>query len=79
MDTQKIFEIIKNFIIEILPEIDPTTISTDKHLKDYGLNSIDRLEVITMTMEELDVKIPLVDFAKVKNINELIQLFHQNI
>jgi polyketide biosynthesis acyl carrier protein len=45
--------------------------------KDLGANSIDRMDIVTQTMEDLAIKIPLVELAKVQNIQELVDLLYE--
>ncbi len=78
MTKEEIFNVIQNNILEIMEKVTADDITIEKSLKDLGANSIDRMEIITMSMEELDIKIPLIEFAKVKNIHELIDLLFVN-
>jgi polyketide biosynthesis acyl carrier protein len=78
MAKEHVFEIVKNVIAEILPDLDPDQISIDKNLKDLGANSIDRMEVVTMSMEGLGLKLPLMSFAQVSNIEGLVDVLTEN-
>ncbi|MCP4138404.1 MAG: acyl carrier protein [bacterium] len=77
MTHDEIFQLIKNNVLEILPEIPSEEILIDISLKDLGANSIDRVEIITMTMEDLGIKIPMVDFGNIKNIRGLADFFFE--
>jgi polyketide biosynthesis acyl carrier protein len=77
MNKDKIFEIIKNNILEIMDELPNEAIKNEISLKELGANSIDRVEIITMSMEDLRLKIPLVDFAGIKNIGGLVAFFDE--
>lgn len=74
MTKQKVFEIVKNSILEVLPDLDPGLISIEKQLKDLGANSIDRMEVVTISMEALGLKLPMMTFAQVGNIEGLVDV-----
>lgn len=78
MSKAHVFEVVKNIIIEVLPDVDPTQISIEKQLKDIGANSIDRMEIVTMSMQELDIKIPLMSFAGVNNIEGMVNVLNDN-
>mgnify|MGYP001545262012 CR=1 FL=1 len=71
MTKDEIFNLVKKNILEVLPDIDESIIVPEKHLRDLGANSVDRMEIITMTMEDLNINIPLLEFGKVKNMDEL--------
>lgn len=68
----EVFEVVKRNILEILPDVAADIVSMDKSLVDLGANSVDRMEVVTLSMEALDLKIPLMSFAKVDNIEGLV-------
>jgi len=78
MSKEHVFEVVKNIIIEVLPDVDPAEISIEKQLKDIGANSIDRMEIVTMSMQELDIKIPLMSFAGVNNIEGMVDVLNDN-
>ena len=76
MSREKIFSLIKHNVYEILPDIDTSNIGINNSLKDLGANSIDRMEIITMTMEDLNIKLSLIELGKAKNINDLVNIFY---
>ncbi len=78
MSKEHVFEVVKNVIIEVLPDIKPEQIHIEKNLRELGANSIDRMEVVTMSMEELDLKIPLMSFAQVSNIQGMVDVLTEN-
>jgi polyketide biosynthesis acyl carrier protein len=78
MTKNEIFQTLKKNVLEVLPKISPETITIDQRLKDLGANSIDRMDIVTQTMEDLAIKIPLVELAKVQNIQELVDLLYEN-
>lgn len=75
----EVFEIVKNNILEILPKVQPDMISIEKSLVDLGANSVDRMEVVTLSMADLGVKIPLLSFAGVSNIEGLVDVLFSNV
>lgn len=78
MSKEHVFEVVKNVIIEVLPDLDSDQVQIEKSLRELGANSIDRMEVVTMSMEELDLKIPLMSFAQVSNIQGLVDVLLEN-
>jgi polyketide biosynthesis acyl carrier protein len=78
MFREHVFQVVKNVISEILPGVQSESISSEKSLKELGANSIDRMEVVTMSMEELGLKIPLMSFAEVSNIEGLVEVLSAN-
>lgn len=66
------FTTLKTVFADIIPEVDTARITLDDSLRDLGANSIDRADIITETMEQLDVTVPMVRFADAKNIGDII-------
>jgi polyketide biosynthesis acyl carrier protein len=79
MSKEHVFETVKNVIIEVLPDVDSDLIAIEKQLKDLGANSIDRMEIVTMSMQALEIKIPLMSFAGVNNIEGLVDVLAENL
>jgi acyl carrier protein len=61
-------------VVEGLPLeiIDPT-----RSMRDYRVNSLDVVEIVSRSMRELKVKVPRVALRKLSNIDGLIDLLHQ--
>lgn len=78
MSKKHVYEVVKNVIMEVLPDVGSDMISLEKNLKELGANSIDRMEVVTISMEELGLKIPLMSFAQVNNIEGLVEVLNEN-
>lgn len=75
MTKQDIIDILRKNIIEIIPELEREELPLNDRLVDLGLNSIDRGELITLTLEELELEVPRVEFVKADTIDELAALF----
>ncbi|UCH94137.1 MAG: acyl carrier protein [Candidatus Aminicenantes bacterium] len=74
MTHEEVFQAVKKVTLEVLPFLPPAEVTIEKNLKDLGANSIDRMEVVTRSLEALGVKIPLVEFGKVKNLRGLVEV-----
>ncbi len=79
MSKEEIFNIVKENILIILEDIDSDLVTIDKRLKDLGANSIDRVEIVTMSAEVLKVKVPAVKLASVKNIEDLVDVLYNQV
>lgn len=74
MTKDEVFGVVKQAILEVLPDLSADQISIDKNLTELGANSVDRMEVVTMSMEGLGLKIPLMSFAGVVNLSGLVDV-----
>jgi polyketide biosynthesis acyl carrier protein len=77
MTKERIFQIIRDNIREILPDISLDDVTIDKSLKTLGANSIDRMDILIMTMEALGVKMPLLEFARTSNIQDMVEVLYE--
>ena len=79
MQRREIFEIIKSNVIKVLPDIHPDLITIDKKLKELGANSVDRVEVVQYTMEDLNLIIPRIELGKANNLYDLTEIFYNHL
>ncbi|MCH2193543.1 acyl carrier protein [Kordia sp.] len=79
MSREEVYDIVQETIMDVIPDVEKEDIAIEKQLKDIGANSIDRMEIVTMSMRELNVKIPLMSFAGVNNIEGLVNVLHENV
>ena len=70
MNKEEIFSVLRAHVGEFVIE---------DSLKDLGANSIDRMDIIVETMEELGIKIPMVNFGKCKNMKDIVDIYYAEI
>jgi polyketide biosynthesis acyl carrier protein len=74
MNSDQIFAVICDNVRQVLSGLgDHQLVRTDR-LDALGANSVDRTEIVIMTLERLDLNIPLVDTYGPRNIGELADL-----
>ena len=71
----QIFELIKKYTYDIVPELAKVSLKPTDSLQQLEIDSMNRAEIIMMVMEELDLHIQLIELAGAKNIGELADLF----
>ncbi|MEP6548671.1 MAG: phosphopantetheine-binding protein [Gammaproteobacteria bacterium] len=54
-----------------MQDVDPS-----RSMKDYAISSLDIVEIVSMTMRELRVKVPRSDLMKIGTIDGLIDVVH---
>lgn len=79
MNKDNILELIANHVREVIPELGEHEFKPDDRLADLGANSIDRAEIVAMTMEALNLKIPPVELAKAKNVGQLVEVIYEKL
>ncbi|EPV3677802.1 MULTISPECIES: acyl carrier protein [Enterobacter cloacae complex] len=74
-------EMVLNILLEkiryIIPDLEGRSIQSSDSLKLMGVNSIDRVDILVETMDELDISLPLTKFSNAKNIGELAEIMLQ--
>ncbi|GAA2495436.1 acyl carrier protein [Streptomyces thermolineatus] len=68
---EQVLAVLRRTTAEIVPEVDPALITPDRTLSDLGCNSIDRAEIVTLTMEELGIVVPVHEFHQGLDIGTL--------
>lgn len=79
MNQEDIFAIVVRHAQEVVPGLENHRFQPSESLKDLGANSIDRSEIVMMTLDTLSLKIPLVDTVKASNIGELVSVLHARL
>lgn len=77
MNVEDIFNVIKSHACEVLPGLNDHSFQMTDSLRDLGANSIDRSEIVMMTMESLSLSIPLIEIASAENMGELAAILHE--
>jgi len=79
MNKDDIFNIIIEHSCEVIPDLSTHAFQRDDQLSELGANSMDRADIIIMTLESLSLRIPLLAVAKAKNIGELTDLLYEQL
>nr|AIR74924.1 acyl carrier protein [Chondromyces crocatus] len=59
-----------------MPTFDESSLDTSQSLAFYGASSLDIVEIVSGAMRELRIKVPRTELAKLKCIDDLVNLFH---
>jgi len=77
MTQDAIFETVKRNVLAVLPDVEAGQVSIDGKLADLGANSVDRADVVTLTMEDLGLTIPISEFQEVSDLRSLVELLQR--
>jgi polyketide biosynthesis acyl carrier protein len=78
LDREEIFEVVKANTLKVLPDLLADDVTIDKNLTDLGANSVDRVEVVIYSLEELGLKVPTAELHGVRNLRALVDLLHRH-
>lgn len=73
---REILERIVRYTREVVPTLRSQRLSPQDSLRELGVNSIERAEILIMTLESLSLRIPLVEFSRAENIGGLAEVIH---
>ncbi|AWV05253.1 phosphopantetheine-binding protein [Burkholderia sp. JP2-270] len=69
-----VLQVIAGNIADFMPGIDPAQVSIAGKLADYGCNSIDRMDIVWKTLDDLQLDIPVTEFSAVHDLSGLVAL-----
>ena len=76
MEKEQIKSILFANIADIM-DMDESEINVQESLRDLGANSVDRMEIIVDTMRKIGIKINMLEFANIKNIQEMVDFLYE--
>jgi polyketide biosynthesis acyl carrier protein len=74
MDDHQIMAVLRRTIVEVVPTIEAGAIRPDLSLAELGCNSLDRLDIVTITMADLGVTVPIERFQAGVDLASLVNL-----
>jgi polyketide biosynthesis acyl carrier protein len=72
LNEREVFAVVRESVLQVLPELAGEQVSMDGTLADLGCNSIDRADVVVMSMERLRIAVPVGEFRSVNDIRSLV-------
>jgi polyketide biosynthesis acyl carrier protein len=79
MNKEDIFNTITRHACEVIPELKNHRFQSDDSLKNLGANSVDRSEIVMMTLASLSLNMPLMETAGAENIGELAGIVYEKL
>jgi acyl carrier protein len=78
MDRDEVRALVCKHISEACEGLSASGIDTARSMADYGLGSLDIVEVVSRSMRQLRVKVPRAELRKLTTINGLVDLLHRS-
>jgi polyketide biosynthesis acyl carrier protein len=66
--------VIKQHIADIMLDVEVESLTLQSSMRELGLNSIDRVDVIVNSLESLGQNIPLVEFASARTLGDIVKI-----
>lgn len=77
MEDNRIKDNVCNLLMQIKPDLQQLDINVP--FKNLGINSIDKVDLISMTSEEFSIKFSTEDFIKINTVEQLVQALTKKI
>lgn len=79
MDRLSVYQLILKNAREVVPDLEDHDFQESDSLRDLDVDSVERAEIVTMTLEDLNLDIPRVEVFGPKNLGELASLLHAKL
>ena len=79
MNHEQVFAIVRKHLMITVDGLQESQIDLAKSMKDLGANSLDIVEIVSVTMRELKVKVPRSELAKLNNLGGLVDLLYEAV
>ena len=76
---ERVFNAVRRNVLIVVDHVEPAEVTIDVALPDLGCNSVDRTEIVSMTMEDLDVVVPVAEFAQVDDLRSLVSVLVRHL
>jgi acyl carrier protein len=79
MTRDQVRDVVLKYISAIVEGLPVSAIDPSRSMRDYRVNSLDVVEIVSRSMRELKVKVPRPELRKLSNIDGLIDLLHRTV
>lgn len=79
MNRDSVFEIIKKIVVQVVPAMRGIEIEANNTFRSYNINSIERMEINMLLLEEVELDIPRVELLKANTFGELADIILQKL
>jgi len=76
MTKEHVYAVVTKYMLQTVDELSPSQIEPSKSMKELGANSLDIVEIVSLSMRELKVKVPRSELVKLTNIGGLVDLLY---
>jgi polyketide biosynthesis acyl carrier protein len=78
MENPDVFEALRATIAEILPGVAAGAVKAGDSLRDLGANSVDRVDIISETLEAYDLRVSMIEFGELHTVQEIVDVIEKH-
>jgi acyl carrier protein len=79
VEREEVASVVRRHLADVVVDLKASDIDTSRSMKDLGASSLDIVEVVSLAMRELKVKVPRSELSKLTNMDGLIDLLHASM
>ena len=79
MEREEIASVVRKNLIDVVGGLKESELDMSRSMKEFGANSLDIVEVVSLTMRELKVKVPRSELSKLTNMDGLTDLLYASL
>ncbi|MFD0270284.1 phosphopantetheine-binding protein [Streptomyces sp. NPDC127106] len=79
MSPDEIFAVVRRNLIDVLPELTESQITLDHSMRELGANSIDRMDVVIATQDDLGVRVPAEQLTRANDLRSLVAVLSEHV
>jgi len=79
VEREEIASVVRKYLVEVVGDLKESDLDMSRSTKELGANNLDIVEVVSLTMRELKVKVPRSELNKLSNMNGLVNLLYESL
>jgi acyl carrier protein len=79
VEREEIASVVRKHVADVVVDLKASDIDLSQSMKDLGATSLDMVEVVSLAMRELKVKVPRSELSKLTNMDGLIDLLDESM
>ena len=79
MEHEEIVSVVRKHLADVMGDLKASDIDMSRSMKDFGATSLDMVQVVSLTMRELKVKVPRSELATLTNMDGLVNLLQASM
>jgi acyl carrier protein len=79
VERQEIASVVRKNLIEVVGGLQESELDMSRSMRDFGANSLDIVEVVSLTMRQLKVKVPRSELSKLTNMDGLVDMLYASL
>ncbi|MFJ2609791.1 phosphopantetheine-binding protein [Streptomyces sp. NPDC091279] len=76
MTHDQIWDVLRRHVLDVLTDLRDNDVQPGRNLRELGANSLDRVDILDATLDELRLKIPAEALGATPDLGGLVDLLH---